>query len=165
MVGIRNSVLSRVREKQGNIFSLACVCHLIALSAASGLKALPFSVDNLLIDIFYHFKHSSKCWQEFADVLKDFEDIVSMQVLKHCTTRWLSLKRAVKQLIELWPALHAYFDHESEGRANERVKRVAGSLASIETKLYVHFIAFALRPLYCIPGQSDKDGHDAAVYC
>ena len=51
-VGISNSVLSRVREKQGNIFSLACVCHLAALSAASGLKALPFSVDNLLIDIF-----------------------------------------------------------------------------------------------------------------
>ena len=85
MVGIRNSVLSRVREEQGNIFSLACVCHLAALSAGSGLKALPFAADNLLIDIYYHFKHSSKRWQEFADVLKDFEDIVPMQVLKHCT--------------------------------------------------------------------------------
>ena len=33
MVGVRNSVLSRVWKKQGN---LACVCHLAALSAASG---------------------------------------------------------------------------------------------------------------------------------
>ena len=38
-----------MREKQ---VILACVCHLAALSAASGLKALPFSVDNLLIDIY-----------------------------------------------------------------------------------------------------------------
>lgn len=47
MIGIRNSILSRMQQKQGKIFSLACVCHLAALSAASGLKALPFSVDNL----------------------------------------------------------------------------------------------------------------------
>ena len=92
MVGIRNSVLSCVREKQPNVFSLACVCHLCALSAAAGLKTLPISIDNLLIDIYYHFKHSSKRWQEFADVMKDFEDIAPLQVLKHCTTWWLSLE-------------------------------------------------------------------------
>ena len=147
MVGIRNSVLSRVRAKQPDVFSLACVCHLAALCAASGLKALPFSVDDLLIDIYYHFKHSSKRWQEFADVLSDFDGIVPMRVLKHCTTRWLSLERAVKRLIDLWPVLHAYFDRESEGRSNERVRRVAALLASVETKLFVYFIAFALRPL------------------
>ena len=71
MVGIRNSVLSRLLAKQPDVFSLACVCHLAALYAASGLKALPYSVDDLLIDIYYHFKHSSKPWQEFADVLMD----------------------------------------------------------------------------------------------
>ena len=38
MVGPRNSVLSRVREKQSNVFSMACVCHLAALSANAGLK-------------------------------------------------------------------------------------------------------------------------------
>ena len=51
MVGPHNSVLSRVREKQSNVFSMACVCHLAALSANSGLKTLPFSVDNFLVDI------------------------------------------------------------------------------------------------------------------
>ena len=33
------------------VVSLVCACHLAALSAASGLKALPFSVANPLIDI------------------------------------------------------------------------------------------------------------------
>ena len=53
----------------------------------------------------------------------------------------------MKQLIELCPALHVYFDCKSQGWANEREKRVAGSLASIETKLYVQFIAFAVHAL------------------
>ena len=48
----------------------------------------------------------------------------------------------------MWPALHAYFDLEKErDRRNERVQRVAFSLSSIETKLFVHFVKFALRPL------------------
>ena len=122
MVGRHNSVLSRVREKQSKVFTMACVCHLAALSAAAGLKTLPFSC-------WLIFKRSSKRWQEFADILEDFQDIAPMKV---CTTRWLSLERAVRRLVHLWPALKAYFDRESEGsdaRPNECVSRVAKLLA------------------------------------
>ena len=86
MVGRRNSVLSRVLNEQPQVFSLGCICHLSALCAAAGLKALPVSIDNLLIYIFYHFKHSSKKVHEFEEVLPDFSDIAPMRVLKHCTT-------------------------------------------------------------------------------
>ena len=134
MVGRRNSVLSRVLNEQPQVFSLGCICHLAALCAAAGLKALPVSIDNLLIDIFYNFKHSSKRVHEFEEVLADFSDIAPMKVLKHCTTRWLTLDRAVQRLMAMWPALHAYFDLEKErDRRNERVQRVAFSLSSIET--------------------------------
>lgn len=44
MVGKRNSVLSRVIQKQGDVFSMGCVCHLAALCAAAALKKLPFSI-------------------------------------------------------------------------------------------------------------------------
>ena len=60
MVGKRNSVLSRVISKQPNVFSMGCVCHLAALCAAAALKKLPISIDNLLIDIYYHFKNFLK---------------------------------------------------------------------------------------------------------
>ena len=45
MVGKRNSVLSRVIQQQGDVFSMGCVCHLAALCATGGLKKLPVSVD------------------------------------------------------------------------------------------------------------------------
>ena len=78
MVGRRNSVLSCVLNEQPDVFSLGFISHLAALCAAAGLKALPASIDNLLIDIFYHFKHSSKRVHEFEEILTDFEVIASM---------------------------------------------------------------------------------------
>ena len=124
------------------------MCHLAALCAAAGLKALTLSIDDLLIDIFYHFKHSSKRCAEFAIVLKDFDGIAPVRVLKHCSTRWLSLERALSRSLFLWPALFAYFDREADRSTDKaRVKRVVLSLCKVETKLYCHFVAFALRPL------------------
>ena len=84
-VMIRNlsSALSRVCERQPNIFSMACLWHLAALSAAAGSKmlTLAISIDNLLIDIYYHFKHPSKCCQEFSHVLNQFKFIIYSFVL------------------------------------------------------------------------------------
>ena len=145
MVGIRNSVLSRVRERQPNVFSLGCVCHLAALCATAALKKLPVSIDGLLIDVYYHFKHSSKRCEEFVVVLQDFDGIGPLFVIKHCSTRWLSLEKAVKRLVTLWPALQAYFDRERA--TNERARRVADALMDLDTKLWCYFVAFALKPL------------------
>ena len=145
MVGRRNSVLSRVIQQQPEVFSLGCVCHLAALCAAAAIKKIPIPIDGLLIDIYYHFKHSSKRYYEFAEILQEFEGIATLNIVKHCPTRWLSLERAVKRLLLLWPALRAYFDRERT--TNARASRVADSLMSPETKVWFHFVAFALKPL------------------
>ena len=147
MVGKRNSVLSRVIQKQGDVFSLGCVCHLAALCAAVALKVLPLSIDQLLIDIYYHFKHSSKRCEEFSIVLKDFDSIAPARVLKHCSTRWLSLERAVNRLLQLWPALYAYFNRETDHSDKDRIKRIEKALGSVEAKLLCNFVSFALKPL------------------
>ena len=147
MVGKRNSVLSCVILHKPDVFSMGCVCHLAALCAAAGLKKLPVSIDDLLIDICYHFKNSSKRCEEFATILQNFDGIAPVRVLKHCSTRWLSLERAVKRLLLLWPALFTYFDRESDKSDKQRVKRIVKALSKVETKLYCQFVSFALRPL------------------
>ena len=145
MVGVRNSVLSRIRSKQPNIFSLGCLCHLAALCAAAALKKLPVSIDELLIDIYYHFKHSSKRYSEFSAIREEFSDIAPLRILKHCTTWWLSLERCVKRLLDQWPALHAYFDKEGESNRNARLQRIAKHLKNPEVKLLCHFVSYALK--------------------
>ena len=102
----------------------------------------------MLIKIFYHFKHSSKGWEGFFDVLKEFDNIRALRVLKHCTTRWLSLLHCLDHLLEQWPAHYAYFDHQDEIEpSNSRVQRVATSLRSVEAKLVCTFVASVLRPM------------------
>ena len=91
MVGLHNSVLSHVRAKQPQVFSLGCLCHLAYLCAVSALKTFPVSVDSLIIDVFYHFKYSAKIWEGFSEIQAEFEDIKPLRVLKHSNSRWLSL--------------------------------------------------------------------------
>ena len=71
-----------------------------------------------------------------------------LRVLKHCSTRWLSLERCLKRLLEQWPALHCYFDRTAESEPdNDRVQRVAKQLKDAEVKLYCNFVVYALKPL------------------
>jgi len=93
MVGKHYSVLSRLLGKQPKSFSFGCLFHLGALCAAAAIKKLPVSLY-----------------------------VKPLRVLKHCTTRWLSLERCSKKLIQQWTALHCYFDEIVESEpGNERV--------------------------------------------
>ena len=126
MVGKNSSVLRRIKLKSPKVFSLGCTCHLAALCATAGLKRLPVSIDTILIDISYHFKYSAKICAEYTEIEAEFDDIKPLKILKHCTTRWLSLERCVKRLIDKWQALYSYFDLETNNvAANARVHRIA----------------------------------------
>ena len=95
-----------------------------------------------------HFKHSSKRWHEFNEIQLEFSDVKPLRVLKHSSTRWLSLERCLKRLIEQWPALDCYFDRTAESEpGNERVQRVVKQLQDPEVKLFCHFVVLALKPL------------------
>ena len=56
MVGNKNSVLSRIRQVQPDIIDLGCICHQQALCVGEGVKALPLSVTDLMINVYYHFE-------------------------------------------------------------------------------------------------------------
>ena len=51
MMGKHNSVLSRVKLKQPNVFSIGCVCHLANLCLLAGVQELPVDTTFLLIFI------------------------------------------------------------------------------------------------------------------
>lgn len=55
MKGTNNSVLSRIKAVQPDVFDVGCICHLLNLCCGSVVKQLPISVDDLLIGIYFHF--------------------------------------------------------------------------------------------------------------
>ena len=146
MVGKHNSVLSRVRGKQPNVFSQGCVCHLANLCLLAGVKVLPVDVDDFLVDLFYFFDKSAKRREELSE-FQEFTNTPQSKILKHVKTRWLSLEKVVKRVLQQWDALYGYFDRLSESDSSARVVRLNQHLNSHLTKLVFIFLDFSLEAM------------------
>nr|XP_034324959.1 uncharacterized protein LOC109619707 [Crassostrea gigas] len=77
----------------------------------------------------------------------EFTDTEPIKILKHCSTRWLSLEKCVNRLLHHWPALQSYFNSHEDVEKPGRVKRCASYLSNPEMRLYFNFISFILQPL------------------
>ena len=63
MKGCHNSVQTKIKAVQPQVLDIGCICHLANMCCQQGVKHLLLPVDELLIDVFYHFAHSA----EFLD--------------------------------------------------------------------------------------------------
>ena len=91
MKGARNGVIAKFRTVQPKIVDIHCICHLTSLCVKKAVKAIPLKVDELLVDIFYHFRSSVKRMSSLQDYA-EFCSVEFKSVLSHCETRWLSLR-------------------------------------------------------------------------
>ena len=60
MKGERSGVQKLIKNEHPHLYDVGCICHLADLTVKAGLKALPVDIDQLFIDVSYHFFHSSK---------------------------------------------------------------------------------------------------------
>ena len=72
------------------------------------LQITKFEVEDVLIDLFYHFDKSTKRKAELAEYC-EFCNVEFQQVLKHVSTRWLSLELAISRILQQYHALQPYF--------------------------------------------------------
>ena len=68
MKGARSVVKKLIKDENPFLHDTVCICHLADLVVKAGMETLPVDIDQLFIDIFYHFYHSSKRKQEFRDL-------------------------------------------------------------------------------------------------
>lgn len=127
MVGKNNSVASRFKQKNPEIFISGCPCHLAHIAASHANDAfseiLGLNVENLCIDLYYWFDKSSKRKGKLKEYF-DFCDQEYMGVLKHISVRWLSLQQCMERILKKLPSLKSYF--LSEEWADERFQRLRG---------------------------------------
>ena len=140
MVGKHNSVLSRVKNAQPKVFSQGCVCHLANLCLLAGVQSLPIDVDDFFVDLYYKSAKRKDEYHEF----QTFVGVKELKIIKHCTTRWLSLERCIQRVLRQWHALYAYFDKISETDHSARVLRLDQHFKSPLSKLVLLFLEFAL---------------------
>lgn len=133
MMGARNSVTSRIKQKQSNIFLQGCISHLSALIACKAANHIPTVVERLLMDIYSYFHQSSKRLQEYES-FQHFTNTEPHKLLKLSQTRWLSLEQCVLRLLEQWPALTSYFNSIPE---NAKVRSIKAGLTPINKAYFL----------------------------
>ncbi len=107
MKGCRSGV-QKLNESP-SLYDIGCICHLADLCIKAGMSTLPIDIDQLFIDIYYYFQHSSKRNQEFVDMWHYFYTCEPKVILKHCPTRWLSLLRCIERYFYQLPGLISCF--------------------------------------------------------
>ena len=132
--------MTHVQEKNVACYFMGCPCHLvhnIASHASDALhKSTCFDVEDLCVDIYYWFDKSTKC----KGILRDFCgfcDSKYREVVRYVSVRWLSLKRAVYRILQLYGSLQSYFNFESESQP--RFRRLVAAFETPMTEIYSLF--------------------------
>ncbi len=140
--GVRNGVSAKIRQEQPKVLDIHCICHVVSLCVKSAVKALPIKIDEILVDIYYHFHNSVKSIASLKEYA-EFCDVEFKVILKHCDTRWLSLRRSINRAIEMWDPLLSYFtSHPEVEKALRRIKtdfRPSLLPETISSLIGVHF--------------------------
>lgn len=143
MKGARSGVQKLIKNEIPTLYDVGCICHLADLTVKAGLTALPVDIDQLFIDIFYYFQHSSKRKQQFVDHWCSLFTTEPEVILKHCPTRWLSLLKCVDRYLRQFDGLLSYFLSCNEAES-VKVRSIIGRLNNPLTKSLLHFLSFIL---------------------
>ncbi|XP_060125482.1 uncharacterized protein LOC118081165 isoform X3 [Zootoca vivipara] len=145
MKGKHDSVISRLKTSQPHIQDLGCICHLVQLATGCAIRAAQVPVEDILVRIYTHFDKSAKRCEISKDFV-DFTDSYHLELLRDCSTRWLSLLTCIQRVLNQWDALKAYFDSLEEVEKCAKLRDLAGHLGDPVMKIYFFFLAAALKP-------------------
>lgn len=146
MIGKNNSIYTRIGDSNPDVYPVGCACHLAHLCAKKVANQLSVNVEQLVIDLYYHFDKSSKR-KEIFQSYQVFCDVETRKILKHSSTRWLSLMKCIDRVLRQYDTLKSYFSScLSEKKASDKNKKkskiaiLAEQLNDAITKVYMLFL-------------------------
>uniref|UniRef100_H2ZS46 HAT C-terminal dimerisation domain-containing protein n=1 Tax=Latimeria chalumnae TaxID=7897 RepID=H2ZS46_LATCH len=154
MQGKHNSILSQVKAKQTTnqeVYAVGCPYHLVHLMAEHTSKSKQMNVEDMIIDIYYHFQRSVKRAASLNEYMA-FCNISVKKIVKHVIMRWLSLERSTKHTLITWDGLYSYFvrtfdEEKQRGAARPQELRILMSFKNPLMKVYLLFL-HAVLPMF-----------------
>lgn len=145
-MGTNNSILTRVKQQNPSVYFNGCQCHVVHNTSAAAAKAfnavIGFDVEDLLVDIYHWFLYSTKRKCKLAEYA-EFCDQEYRKILKHVSTRWLSLEKVVTRTLLQYQSLKTYFLSENDSAT--RFKRLHTAFSNPMTEVYLLFYQSALQ--------------------
>ena len=143
MVGMHNSVQSRLLAINPHLFVMTCICHSAHLVASYACATLPRQTEDFVRDVYSYFNHSAKRLADYKE-FQDFTNTKPHKLLRACQTRWLSLQQCVRRIVEQWEALSAYFARASQEDRLIQAERIHNCLSNPHFKMFFYFLDFIL---------------------
>ena len=149
-IGTRDSLKTRVLGCNPAIYFNGCPCHILHNAAQKAGDSLTeccgFDVEEFAIDLYYWFEKSTKRKNELQSYCM-FCDQEYQAIVKHVSTRWLSLEKAVQSGLKQLPSLTSYFKSGSESQA--QLKRLQSVFNDPMTEVYLLFFQSVLPTFTC----------------
>jgi hypothetical protein len=143
MFGKNHSVAQMLVKDYPWIMAVKCSCHMIHLCSSYACKKLPKSLEDLCRNIYSHFGISPKSTEAFIE-FQEFFNLEKHKILKVSQTRWLSMKGAVKRILEQYSALKLYFTSEVMEDPTHTNESILKSLNNKFTQAYLEFMDYSL---------------------
>ena len=122
MTGGKEGLFGYMKREQPSLHLSGCVCHLIHIGAEKGAACLPLKADEILIDTYFYLDKSSNRQQNFKQA-QLLHDVKQAKVIKHVSTRWLSLNKCLIRLLDNWEPLLSFVKSERNSKAYPVVDR------------------------------------------
>ena len=102
------------KKKNEHITSMGCPCHIAYDAASKTTKVFVkvadnFDVEELLVDIQFHFDYSSKRKNLFVE-FSEFCDQQYCKIIKFYSVRWLGMSTCIERVLKLLPSLKNYLE-------------------------------------------------------
>lgn len=147
------------------IYVGTCGLHKVHNGFATALKELSFDINSFVYNIWYFFKNSSARREDYK--LRELITEIECQVLlKHVSSRWLSMRPVLKRIIAQWPNLKEYFlvflpkqeNFTKKVEPTEKYQSIRKGLTSDTSVLYMSFVVYVAEILenFLILFQSSK---------
>ena len=149
-VGRHKSLIVEATKKNEHIILMGCPCHIAHNTVRKSTKAFcnhlleHFDVEELLVDIYFHFDNSSKRKNLLAE-FNSFCDQNYCKIIKFHSVRWLGLSTCVERTLKLYPSLKSYVQSQNpEMKDGEqkltRLNRLINSFANEMQEIYLNFL-------------------------
>lgn len=142
-----------------------CNLHKVHNGYSTALKELTFDINTFLYNVWYFFKNSSARREDykFSELITEIE---SQVILKHVSSRWLSMRPVQQRIIAQWENLKEYFltflpkqeNFTKKIEPTEKYQSIRKGLTSKTSVLFMSFTVYVAEILeeFLILFQSSK---------
>lgn len=143
MSGAHNSVMSRLKQDNPEIFLIKCMAHSANLIGSKACSELPEYLNKFMEDVCNYFKSPKRC--HLFEKVQEVYEVKCHKLLRSAKTRWLSTEACVTRFIEQWKPLRGYFGLESQDNEdNQTARNIYSNLTDPITFCYMIFLKASL---------------------